>query len=109
MRKLALSAVILFACASCSSVQTARSTAGDREAKISFEAGQGTADLAHRNAIDVLVDKKPVRASRRSAEWCREGVETCWKRKSEKDAAKAAHDEALTIHDRLIKECFDDR
>jgi hypothetical protein len=69
----------------------------------------------HTNPIFVLVDKKPVRASRRSAEWCREGVETCWKRKSprirksEKDAAKAAYDEALTIYDRLIKECFDDR
>ena len=28
---------------------------------------------------------------------------------SEKDAARAAYDEALTIYDRLIKECFDDR
>ncbi len=69
----------------------------------------------HTNPIFVLVDKKPVRASRRSAEWCRKSVDTCWKRKehkirkSEKVAAKAAYDKAREIYDRLIQECFDDR
>jgi hypothetical protein len=55
---------------------------------------------AHTNPIFVTVDRKPIRASRRSAEWCLRAVEQCWSQKGprirarERDAARAAHDHA---------------
>ena len=36
---------------------------------------------SHTNPIFVLVGDKPVRASRRSVEWCLKGVEQCWSQK----------------------------
>ena len=36
---------------------------------------------SHTNPIWVLVGGKPVRASRRSAEWCLKGVDQCWSQK----------------------------
>jgi hypothetical protein len=36
----------------------------------------------HTNPVFVVVDEKPIRASRRSAEWCLESVEQCWKAKA---------------------------
>ena len=36
---------------------------------------------SHTNPIWVLVDGKPVRASRKSVEWCLKGVEQCWSQK----------------------------
>src|SRR5579862_6504107 len=36
---------------------------------------------SHTNPIFVLVDGKPIRASRRSAEWCLAGVNQCWTQK----------------------------
>lgn len=70
---------------------------------------------AHTNPIFVEVDEKPIRASRRSAEWLRRAVDVCWERKSpqiresEKAEAAAAYDVARTTYDRLIGESFDDR
>jgi hypothetical protein len=55
---------------------------------------------AHTNPIFVTVDRKPIRASRRSAEWCLRAVDQCWSQKSprirarERDAARAAYDHA---------------
>ena len=69
----------------------------------------------HTNPIFALIDNRPIRASRRSAEWCRQGVDQCWRkksrriRKSEHAAAKAAYDKARQAYDRLIRECRDDR
>ncbi|MGH9630218.1 MAG: CehA/McbA family metallohydrolase, partial [Bryobacteraceae bacterium] len=37
---------------------------------------------SHTNPIFVLVADKPVRASRKSAEWCLRAVDQCWKQKS---------------------------
>jgi hypothetical protein len=37
---------------------------------------------SHTNPIFVLVDSKPVRASRKSAEWCLKAVDQCWSQKS---------------------------
>ena len=39
---------------------------------------------SHTNPIFVLVDGKPIRASRRSAEWCLAGVNQCWTQKAPK-------------------------
>ncbi len=65
---------------------------------------------SHTNPIFVLVGDKPVRASRKSAEWCRQAVDRCWKMKSErirdseKDAARRAYDHARRVYDRIISE-----
>jgi len=63
------------------------------------------------NPIFVVVDGKPIRASRESAEWCLAAVNQCWTQKAAKtskaelpDAIKA-YDHARTVYARLIQEC----
>lgn len=69
---------------------------------------------AHTNPIYVIVDDKPIRASRRSAEWCRAAVDRCWKMKEpqirpeEKAAAQAAYEHARRAYDAAIREAIDD-
>jgi hypothetical protein len=64
---------------------------------------------AHTNPVFVHVDGKPVRVQR-SAQWCRETVDQCWKmklpliRETERAAAQAAYDEARAVYDKIIKE-----
>ncbi len=66
---------------------------------------------AHTNPIRVLVDNKPIRVSKASAQWCLAGVEQCWqmKRKSyhveEAAAAKNAYDHARRAYQRISEEC----
>ena len=63
---------------------------------------------AHTNPIFVLVDDKPIHASRRSADWCIKSIDQCWKQKvklirdSEKETAKRAYDEARAIYERIL-------
>jgi hypothetical protein len=38
---------------------------------------------SHTNPIWVLVGEKPVRASRRSIDWCLKGVDQCWSQKQQ--------------------------
>ena len=70
---------------------------------------------AHTNPVFVVVDDKPIRASRRSAEWCLAGVNQCWKNKerfiakNEMQEALSAYDHARETYQKLIKECRDDR
>jgi hypothetical protein len=70
---------------------------------------------AHTNPIFVEVDEKPIRASRRSAQWCLDSVDRCWKskerliREGERDAAKAAYEAARQVYEKLAIESFDDR
>lgn len=70
---------------------------------------------SHTNPVFVEVDGAPIRASRRSAEWCAAAVDTCWNSKvgqtrdDERDAAKAAYDAAKTAYDKIAAESFDDR
>ena len=65
---------------------------------------------SHTNPIFVLVGGQPIRASRRSAEWCLKGVDQCWSQKErfikadEKQDAIAAYDHARVTYQRLIKE-----
>ena len=55
----------------------------------------------HTNPVNVIVDEKPIRASRRSALWCAESVRLLWHDRrrfiaeSEQPAAKAAYERAL--------------
>jgi hypothetical protein len=59
--------------------------------------------------------EQPIRASRRSAEWCRKAVDVCWEKKSpkirdaERAEAAAAYDVARNAYDKIIGESFDDR
>jgi hypothetical protein len=65
----------------------------------------------HTNPIWVHVDDKPIRASKRSAQWCLDAVEQCWKskvnriRESERTAARAAYDKAAAIYRAVLAEC----
>lgn len=70
---------------------------------------------SHTNPVFVIVGDDPIRASRRSAEWCLAGVEQCWKNKerfiakNEMQDALSAYDHARQTYRKLVKECRDDR
>ena len=65
---------------------------------------------AHTNPIFALVGGKPVRASKRSAQWCLDAVNQCWTQKAPRMAlgdlgqAKAAYDHAREVYRQLIGE-----
>jgi hypothetical protein len=62
---------------------------------------------AHTNPLFVKVDGKPIQI-RKSAEWCRDVVDQCWKKKepnirpAEKQAAAQAYRKARSAFDRII-------
>ena len=66
---------------------------------------------SHTNPIFLLVNDKPIRASRRSVEWCLKGVEQCWLQKerfikpAELEEAKLAYAHARTTYQKLLAEC----
>jgi hypothetical protein len=66
---------------------------------------------AHTNPVFVTIDGAPIRASRKSAEWCRRAVDVCWKSKrgniregKERDEAKATYQKAREAYDKIIQE-----
>jgi hypothetical protein len=65
---------------------------------------------AHTTPIFAIVDGKPIRASRRSAEWCLAAVNQCWTQKvvaiaiPERGAARQAYDHAREVYQRVIAE-----
>ena len=65
---------------------------------------------SHTNPVFVELDGRPVRASRRSAEWCAEAVEVCWGakhpgiREQEREAARRAYDAAAAEYRRRAEE-----
>ena len=68
---------------------------------------------SHTNPLFVLVDGKPIRASRESAKWCLAGVNQCWTQKAPKiskaelAAAQAAYEHAREVYRKLIEESQD--
>ncbi len=66
---------------------------------------------SHTHPVFVMVADKPIRASKRSAEWCRACVDKVWEvkspmmRDSERPAAAAAFDHARATYDKIISEC----
>src|SRR5207247_2517885 len=66
---------------------------------------------SHTNPIFVLVGDKPIRASKRSAEWCLKGVDQCWSQKQrfikadEIEQAKQDYDHARQTYNKLLAEC----
>jgi hypothetical protein len=65
---------------------------------------------SHTNPIFVYVDAKPIRASKRSVEWCLKAVDKCWERKKnairkeERPAAQKAFEEASTAYKKILQE-----
>ncbi|MGH9254792.1 MAG: CehA/McbA family metallohydrolase [Vicinamibacterales bacterium] len=65
---------------------------------------------AHTNPIFVHVGGRPIRASKRSAEWCLKAVDQCWSQKSprirqaERDAAQRAYDHARARYRQILSE-----
>ena len=58
----------------------------------------------------VVVDGKPIRASKRSAEWCLKAIDRCWEKKSrlirasEKADAASAYDVARTAYRKILEQ-----
>ncbi len=65
---------------------------------------------SHTNPIFVLINKQPIRASSKSAEWCLKSVDQCWSQKSTKISlkeltdAKATYDLAKGIYSQILRE-----
>jgi hypothetical protein len=65
---------------------------------------------SHTNPIFVEVDGKPIRASRKSAQWCLDAVDVCWKAKRniirppERAAAAAAYEVARQAYRKVLDE-----
>ena len=65
---------------------------------------------SHTNPIFVLVDGKPIRASRKSIEWCLKGVDNCWSQKErflkgeEIEQGRQAYEHARKTYTRLLAE-----
>ena len=66
---------------------------------------------SHTNPIFVLVGDKPIRASRRSVEWCLKSVDQCWSQKEkfmkgdEVEEAHSAYSHARATYRKLLAEC----
>jgi len=64
---------------------------------------------SHTNPVFVIVDGKPIHEIR-SAKWCRQAVDQCWKMKQgnirpeERPAAEAVYDKARKVYDTVIQE-----
>lgn len=65
---------------------------------------------SHSNPVFVIVDDQPVRASRRSVEWCLKGVDQCWSQKErfidadEMEQAIRDYDHARAVYHRILSE-----
>ena len=68
----------------------------------------------HTNPVFVEVDGKPIRASRKSAQWCLDAVDVCWNQKvkqtraAEQPAAAAAYDVARKAYAKILSEAVAD-
>jgi hypothetical protein len=68
---------------------------------------------SHTNPVFVVVDGKPVRASKKSAEWCLKAIDKCWDNKrnairlKEQDEAKAAYEKAKAEYKRILGETLE--
>jgi hypothetical protein len=69
---------------------------------------------SHSNPVFVVVDNKPIRASRKSAEWCIKATEKCWEmkekaiREKERPEAQAAFKFAVDAYRKILSECVAD-
>jgi hypothetical protein len=69
---------------------------------------------SHTNPVFVMVGDKPIRASKRSAEWCVKALDRCWEQKkpriraNELADAEAAFDKARAAYKKIQTECVAD-
>jgi hypothetical protein len=69
---------------------------------------------AHTNPVFVELDGKPIRASKKSAQWCLDAVDVCWNAKQglyrdgEKAAAAVAYEVARQAYREILAESHDD-
>jgi hypothetical protein len=69
---------------------------------------------AHTNPVFVEVDGQPIRASKKSAQWCLQAVDVCWKakqrsmRESEKAAAAEAYEVARQAYRKVAAAALED-
>jgi hypothetical protein len=65
---------------------------------------------SHTNPVFVIVGDRPIRASRRSAQWCRDAVGQCWTQKkaktaaSEIEAAAKGYEQARRVYEQRLAE-----
>jgi hypothetical protein len=65
----------------------------------------------HTNPVNVIVAERPIRASRKSAQWCIACIELLWRNReqnivpSERDAAREAFQRALARYRQIAAEC----
>jgi hypothetical protein len=65
---------------------------------------------SHTNPVFVLVNDKPIRASKKSAEWCLSALDRCWEQKkrnireNERKEAEAAYDQARKEYKKVLEE-----
>ena len=66
---------------------------------------------SHTNPIFVIVGDKPIRAFRRSLQWCLESVDQCWSQKirflkeEEMEQAKLDYEHARKVYRERLAEC----
>ncbi|HJT77163.1 MAG TPA: CehA/McbA family metallohydrolase, partial [Gemmataceae bacterium] len=66
---------------------------------------------SHTNPVFVTVGGKPIRASRKSAEWCLKALDRCWGQKAphireqERGEARRAYDQARAAYRKIREEC----
>ena len=69
---------------------------------------------SHTNPIFVIVNDKPIRASRKSIEWCLKGVDQCWSQKQrfikqeEMQVAQKVYDHARDVYKKRLAEATTD-
>jgi hypothetical protein len=69
---------------------------------------------SHTNPVFVLVDDKPIRSSKKSADWCLRSVDQCWSQKerairaAEKEEARKAYDVAREAYRKIKAEAAGD-
>jgi hypothetical protein len=67
----------------------------------------------HTNPVDVIVAGRPIRASRKSAQWCREAVEQLWRARgtqiapAEQGEARRAFDQAIDMYRVIASEALE--
>jgi hypothetical protein len=65
----------------------------------------------HTNPVNVIVADQPIRASRKSAQWCLDVIDLLWKNRQariatgERPAARAVYDRAIATYGRILEEC----
>ncbi|MDO8544942.1 MAG: CehA/McbA family metallohydrolase, partial [Opitutaceae bacterium] len=100
-------------------VATRNIVADGREQDVAFEVDVAQSSWvalrilpsSHTNPVFVLVGDRPIRASRRSVEWCLQGVDQCWSQKErfirpeEMTEAKQAYAHAREVYQQRLAEC----